>query len=128
VTFRVNVFEVVLPFFGVTVMVTLHDPTFKPLNLVFDTLQNLADLGRTLSVNFEVEKTFNPAKVAIDLAVPNFFIVILGIEMVVIVLFGFTIFGKVADGSTPRGDALFALFTEKSFQLDQLPAPSLTRI
>jgi hypothetical protein len=39
VTFNVTVFEIALPFFGVTVTVTLHEPTFKPLRVVPDTLQ-----------------------------------------------------------------------------------------
>ena len=34
VTFSVTVLEVAAPFFGVTVTVTLHDPTFKPFSVV----------------------------------------------------------------------------------------------
>ena len=34
VTFSVTVLKVALPFFGVTVTFTLHDPTFKPFSLV----------------------------------------------------------------------------------------------
>ena len=38
-TFRVTVFEVALPFFGVTVTVALHVPTFNPRRLELITLQ-----------------------------------------------------------------------------------------
>jgi len=41
-TFKLRVFETALPFFGVTVTVTLHDPAFKPLRVVPDTLQYFA--------------------------------------------------------------------------------------
>ena len=34
VTFSVTVLKVAAPFFGVTVTVTLHDPTFKPFSVV----------------------------------------------------------------------------------------------
>jgi hypothetical protein len=57
--FKVTVFEVGLPFFGVTLTVTLHDPALRPLRVLPDTLQNFAELGRTLKVTFDVEATFN---------------------------------------------------------------------
>ena len=41
-TFNVMVFEVALPFFGVTVTVTLHGPAFKPLSVVPETMQYFA--------------------------------------------------------------------------------------
>jgi len=41
-TFNVTVFEVALPFFGVTVTVTLHVPALTPLSVVPDTLQYFA--------------------------------------------------------------------------------------
>ena len=41
-TFNVMVFEVALPFLGVTVTVTLHEPAFKPLRVPKDTLQFFA--------------------------------------------------------------------------------------
>jgi hypothetical protein len=55
----VTVFEVDLPFFGVTVTVNLHDPALRPLSVAPATLQNFAELGRTLKVTFDVEATFN---------------------------------------------------------------------
>jgi len=45
VTFKVTVFEVVLPFLGVTVTVTLHDPALRPLSDEPDTLQYFAELA-----------------------------------------------------------------------------------
>jgi hypothetical protein len=68
VTFRVTVFEDAFPFFGVTVTVTLHDPVFSPFRLVPETLQNFAELATTFSDTFDVERTFNFANEAIDLA------------------------------------------------------------
>jgi hypothetical protein len=41
-TFNVTVFEVALPFLGVTVTVTLHDPVLRPFRAVPDTLQYFA--------------------------------------------------------------------------------------
>jgi hypothetical protein len=68
VTFRVTVFEVALPFLGITVTVTLQEPAFNPLSVVPDTLQNFEELGTTFSDSFEVENTLSLANVAIDFA------------------------------------------------------------
>ena len=56
-TFRVTVFEVALPFFGVTVTVTLQEPAFNPLRVAPDTLQYLDELATTFNFTFEVEST-----------------------------------------------------------------------
>jgi hypothetical protein len=55
----VTVLKEALPFFGVTVTVTLHDPALSPLSVLPKTLQNFDELGRTLRVTFDVEDTFN---------------------------------------------------------------------
>jgi hypothetical protein len=55
----VTVFEVDLPFFGVTVTVNLHDPALRPLSVAPATLQNFAELGNTFRVTFDDEATFN---------------------------------------------------------------------
>jgi hypothetical protein len=68
VTFRVTVFEVALPFLGITVTVTLQEPAFNPLSVVPDTLQNFEELGTTFSDTFEVENTLSLANDAIDFA------------------------------------------------------------
>ena len=67
-TFKVTVFEVALPFFGVTVTVTLQEPAFSPLSVVPETLQNFAELATTFNLTFEVESTFSLANAAIDFA------------------------------------------------------------
>ena len=67
-TFRVTVFEVALPFFGVTVTVTLQEPAFSPLRVVPETLQNFAELATTFSDTFDVEVTASLASAAIDFA------------------------------------------------------------
>jgi hypothetical protein len=68
VTFRVTVFEIALPFFGVTVTVTLQEPAFNPLRVVPETLQNLDELAATFNLTFDVESTLSLANAAIDLA------------------------------------------------------------
>ena len=42
VTFNVTVFELALPFLGVTVTLSLHVPTLTALSVVPDTLQYIA--------------------------------------------------------------------------------------
>ena len=49
VTFSVTVLEVAVPFLGVTVTVTLHDPTFKPFSVVPATRQIAAVLDDAFS-------------------------------------------------------------------------------
>ena len=61
VTFSVTVLEVAAPFFGVTVTVTLHDPTFKPFSVVPATRQIAAVLGDTFSNTFAPVGTARPA-------------------------------------------------------------------
>ena len=68
VTFRVTVFEVALPFFGVTVTVTLQEPVLRPLRTAPETLQNFAELATTFSDTFDVEVTASLASAAIDFA------------------------------------------------------------
>ena len=58
-TFSITVLKEALPFFGVTVTVTLHDPVLRPLRVLPETLQNFAELGATFRVTFDVEATFN---------------------------------------------------------------------
>jgi hypothetical protein len=111
-TFKVTVFDVALPFFGVTVTVTLHDPAFKPLRVLPETLQNFLELATTFSDTFEVANTLIFAKVAIDLAVTGLEVVTLGLATV---------------GAEPGVPPRVPTSSEKSFQFDQLPAPSLTR-
>jgi hypothetical protein len=78
VTFRVTVFEVALPFFGVTVTVTLQEPAFNPLSVVPDTLQNFEELGTTFSDTFEIENTLSLANAAIEFADADLEVVNLG--------------------------------------------------
>ena len=78
-TFTVTVFEVALPFFGVTVTVTLHVPALMPLSVVPDTLQYLAELDTAFSDTFDVESTVSLANVAIDLAVADLRVVTAGV-------------------------------------------------
>ena len=78
VTFRVTVFEIALPFFGVTVTVTLQEPAFNPLRVVPETLQNLDELATTFNLTFDVESTLSLANVAIDFAVADLEVVTLG--------------------------------------------------
>ena len=54
-TLRVTVFDVELPFLGVTVTVTLQDPALSPLRVAPETLQNFDELDTTLNLTFEVE-------------------------------------------------------------------------
>ena len=61
VTFSVTVLEVAVPFLGVTVTVTLHDPTFKPFSVVPATRQIAAVLGDTFSNTFAPVGTAIPA-------------------------------------------------------------------
>jgi hypothetical protein len=78
VTFSVTVFEIALPFFGVTVTVTLQEPAFNPLRVVPETLQNLDELATTFNLTFDVESTLSLANVAIDFAVADLEVVTLG--------------------------------------------------
>ena len=87
-TFNVTVFEVALPFLGVTVTVTLHDPVLTPLSDEPDTLQYFAELATTFSETFEVESTFNLAKAAIDFAVADLDVDTVGAEVEVEVALG----------------------------------------
>ncbi len=49
------VLEVGLPFLGVTVTITLQEPTFNALTEVPSILQNFVDNGETLTEVFEPE-------------------------------------------------------------------------
>ena len=49
VTLKVTVFEVALPFLGVTVTVTLHEPFLSTLRVDPETLQYLDDAAASLS-------------------------------------------------------------------------------
>jgi hypothetical protein len=51
------VFEVVMPFLGLTVTVTLHEPALKPFSEEPETLQYLAWLDATFIETFEVDST-----------------------------------------------------------------------
>ena len=73
------VFEVALPFFGVTVTVTLQDPAFNPLSVVPETLQYFDEVDTTFKRTFEVESTLSLANVAIDFAEVALDIVTLGV-------------------------------------------------
>jgi hypothetical protein len=75
----VTVFEVALPFLGVTVTVTLHDPVFRPLRVLPDTLQYFAELGTIFNETFEVASTLIFANEAIDFAVVDLDVVTFGI-------------------------------------------------
>ena len=70
-TFRVTVFEVALPFFGVTVTVTLQEPVLRPLRAAPETLQNFAELATTFIETFEVENIGRLAYLAIAFAEVN---------------------------------------------------------
>jgi hypothetical protein len=85
VTFKVTVFDVGLPFLGVTVTVTLQDPAFSPLRVAPDTLQNFDELDTTFNLTFEVEGTLSLANVAIDFAETVLDIVTLGIALDVVI-------------------------------------------
>ena len=56
-----TVFAVALPFFGVTVTVTLHVPALRPLSVVPETLHNFAELATTFNDTFDVESTVSLA-------------------------------------------------------------------
>ena len=73
VTFSVTVLEVAVPFFGVTVTVTLHDPTFKPFSVVPATRQIAAVLGDTFSNTFAPVGTAIPAYQATFAALAEIF-------------------------------------------------------
>jgi hypothetical protein len=75
------VFDVALPFLGITVTVTLQEPAFNPLRVVPETLQNFAELATTFNLTFEVESTLSLANVAIDFAETGLDIVTLGITV-----------------------------------------------
>ena len=64
VIFNEMVFEVALPFFGVTVTVTLHEPALRPLSVVPDTLQYFAELDNTFSDTLEVESTASSSQLS----------------------------------------------------------------
>jgi hypothetical protein len=117
VTFNVTVFEVALPFFGVTVTVTLQEPAFNPLRVVPETLQNFAELATTFNLTFDAESTLSFANTAIDFAVADLNFVNLGIVTVGLVTVGVATVGVVTVPETDK--VLYAL---------QFPALSLTRI
>jgi len=74
-TVRVTVFDVALPFFGVTVTVTRHEPFFRPFTDVPETLHTFAEDAGTLSVTLDPEATVSPAYFAIADPVADFFVV-----------------------------------------------------
>ena len=98
VTFNVTVFEVGLPFLGVTVTVTLHDPVFRPLRVTPDTLQYLDELATTFNLTFEVESTLSLANAAIDLADADLDVVTLGITIVGAITVGAITVGAITVG------------------------------
>ena len=63
---RVTVFDVALPFLGVTVTVTLHDPAFSAFTDVPDTLQNFDDAAATFTLTFAPAATVIFADFASD--------------------------------------------------------------
>ena len=85
-TFNVTVLDTALPFFGVTVTVTLQDPVFNPLSVVPETLQYFAELGTTFNDIFEVDSTASLAYTAIDFAVADFLVVTVGALTVAVVV------------------------------------------
>ena len=85
-TFNVTVLDTALPFFGVTVTVTLQDPVFNPLSVVPETLQYFAELGTTFNDIFEVDSTASLACTAIDFAVADFLVVTVGALTVAVVV------------------------------------------
>jgi hypothetical protein len=74
VTFSVTVFETALPFFGVTVTVTLHEPAFVPFRDVPLTLQYLAEDDATFRETREPAATVIFAYLAIEVPVADFFV------------------------------------------------------
>jgi hypothetical protein len=98
VTFNETVFEVSLPFFGVTVMVTLQVPTLRPLRDEPETLQNFAELATTFNDNLDVETTVSLAYEAIDLTVADLDIVNLGATTVGVTTVGVVTVGVVTVG------------------------------
>ena len=72
---RVTVFETALPFFGVTVTVTRHEPAFRPFTEVTVAVQIFADDAATFRVTRDPEATVSPAYFAIAAAVTDFFVV-----------------------------------------------------
>jgi hypothetical protein len=60
-TLSVTVLNLALPFLGVTVTVTLHDPALTPLSDEPETLQYFAELAATFSDTFDVEATVSLA-------------------------------------------------------------------
>ena len=70
----VTVFAVALPFFGVTVTVTLHDPALRAFTPLPDTLQNLLAAPATLIAYFAPAGTFtfaSASKVVFDAVLPD---------------------------------------------------------
>ena len=63
VIFTVSVLETALPFFGVTVTVSLHDPALRPLS---------AEPDETSNDTFDVEGTTSLPNAAIDFALAEF--------------------------------------------------------
>ena len=61
-----------MPFLGVTVTLTLHEPFFRPLSVVLETLQNFVYPDKTFNETFDFESTGIFANMAIDLAVAGF--------------------------------------------------------
>lgn len=61
--------------------VTLHDPALRPLSVEPTTLQYFALLVNTFSESFDVEETASLAKVAMDLAVADLELVIVGADV-----------------------------------------------
>lgn len=72
-TFSVTVLETALPFFGVTVTVTRHDPAFTPFNDVPLTLQYLTEDDATFSETLEPAATVIFAYLAMADPVAAFF-------------------------------------------------------
>jgi hypothetical protein len=73
VTVSVTVLETALPFFGVTVTVTRHDPAFTPFSDVPLTLQYLAEDDATFSETLEPAATVIFAYLAMADPVAAFF-------------------------------------------------------
>ncbi len=92
-----------LPFLGVTFIVTLQEPTLKPLRVVPDTLQYFAELEKTLNDNFDVESTFSFVRRAIDFAVIDFETVTTGVVTTGAVTNGAVTNGAVTNGAVTNG-------------------------
>jgi hypothetical protein len=106
VTFRVTVLNFALPFLGVTVTVTLHDPTFKPLSFVPTTLQYFAEVRATFNDTFEVERTLSLANAAIDFTDADLDVVTVGLITVGAVTVGEVTVGAVTVGEVTAGEVI----------------------